>query len=302
MDRNPLHRLLGLQREDLPADLAAAVGDLERLGRERPALAAASAQLGAVLRAAFAPAATEGAAGGQEGADVLREAVAAAARDGTPLFRVAPPTVSDPALAGRSAAICRALGPVNRAAAPLRAAIRGGIVAPGAWARAVLAGEPGTIEAQARQSGLAPELAASVLRLALLPALAAGSAIADAMRLEGAWAGGDCPNCGSRPLLAESRGLEQRRFLRCGLCAADWPFERLRCPACGEGDHRALRWAFVEGEEDRFRLFLCDACGNRLKVVSTLSRLSPAGLLVAELATAHLDELPGPILDGAGSP
>ena len=33
------------------------------------------------------------------------------------------------------------------------------------------------------------------------------------------WPHGYCPTCGSWPLLAESRGLEQLRLLRCGLCA-----------------------------------------------------------------------------------
>ncbi len=51
----------------------------------------------------------------------------------------------------------------------------------------------------------------------------------------------------------------------------------------------SLRSLYVVGEESRYRLVVCDSCEFRLKVVSTLGPLSAPGLLVAELATAHLD-------------
>jgi FdhE protein len=113
----------------------------------------------------------------------------------------------------------------------------------------------------------------------------------DRVRPEGAWVRGDCPACGSRPLLAESRGLEQRIAYRCGLCASDWPGERLRCPACGESSPKSLRYSFVEGEQERLRLAQCDSCSYRWKVVATLSPLSAPGLLVSDLASFHLDVL-----------
>jgi FdhE protein len=134
-------------------------------------------------------------------------------------------------------------------------------------------------------------LARSVLRLVLLPELASHSAHLDASRPEGLWTRGECPDCGSPSVLAESRGLDQRRHWRCGICAGDWPGDRLRCPFCGESDHRRLSYRFIEGEHDRHRLALCESCGAALPVVSTLAPLSAPGLLVAELATAHLAAL-----------
>ncbi len=92
-------------------------------------------------------------------------------------------------------------------------------------------------------------------------------------------------------MLAESRGLEQRIHLRCGLCAADWPGERLRCPSCGEVESKALHYSFVEGEQDRCRLAHCDTCLYDWKVVSTLTALSAPAMIVADLATVHLDLL-----------
>ena len=96
------------------------------------------------------------------------------------------------------------------------------------------------------------------------------------------------PNCGGPPLLAETRGLEAKRYLRCGICAADWPFARLRCPACDTTDHRKLATRFAEGEGERYKLALCESCGYQIRVVATLEALSIPGLLVAELATSHL--------------
>ena len=211
-------------------------------------------------------------------------------RAGVPAFRAgeAPPSLD---VAARVVAVCAAFEGENPAADALSDAVRAGKVDPAAWASEALAGSQGTLDAESAGHGLDPALVRSVLRLALLPALAPHSARLDALRPEGAWAGEGCPNCGNPPSLAESRGLDQRRSLRCGVCAGDWPGDRLRCPFCGETDHRRLGYAFIDGEGDRHRLAACDSCGARLKVVSTLRPLSAPGLLVAELAMARLDGL-----------
>src|SRR5262249_48658671 len=93
----------------------------------------------------------------------------------------------------------------------------------------------------------------------------------------------------SWPLLAELRGLEQLRFLRCGLCGTEWEYPRLQCPFCGTRDHQVLGYFHMEGEEAKYRAATCDACRGYVKTVSTLAALSGARLLVADLATLHLD-------------
>jgi FdhE protein len=97
--------------------------------------------------------------------------------------------------------------------------------------------------------------------------------------------------CGSFPKLGEFRGLEQTRLLRCGLCAAEWAFARLRCPGCDNRDHRQLGYLSVEGEEGKWRAATCEACRQYVKMVSTLSPLPPLQLLVTDVATVHLDLL-----------
>src|SRR5437870_5924262 len=102
---------------------------------------------------------------------------------------------------------------------------------------AILAGSSDALYARAESVGLDPELAGTVVRLGLVPSLAnlhiqLMSLLHGTPRAESVsdralypapdepvdWERGYCPTCGSWPLLGEFRGLEQSRFLRCGLC------------------------------------------------------------------------------------
>src|SRR5262249_5275506 len=93
----------------------------------------------------------------------------------------------------------------------------------------------------------------------------------------------------SWPLLGELRGLDQRCVLRCGLCADEWDFPRLRCPFCGTTDHRQLGYFHLEGEEEKHRAATCAACGGYVKMIATLFPLKPPRLLAADVASLHLD-------------
>jgi FdhE protein len=154
---------------------------------------------------------------------------------------------------------------------------------------AVLAGRPEDVRDRADALGLDAGLTATLLRYTLFPTFTALEA-ALAPRREGVgWPHGHCPTCGSWPLLAEQRGLEQTRWLRCGLCAAGWDAARLWCPYCGTTDHERLHYLHAEGEEARYRAALCDACRGYVKTVTTLSEVPPLQLLVADVTTLHLD-------------
>ncbi len=270
---------------EIPPVLASALGDLDRLAGGRPELATAARSLAGVLRAAFIAPVPD--------ISLLAEPelIVAAWRSGVPAFRAGdvPPALDRDDLQTRALAIVSELADDHPRSPILRAALRDGSADIHAWALMALAGDDGAIDEQAIALGIdAPRLRA-VLRLTLLPVLARVSESLAVLRPEGVWTRGDCPNCGSPPVLAESRGLEQRRYWRCGLCASDWAGERLRCPFCGETDHRRLHYRFAEGEQDRHRLAICDICEGRLKVVSTLAPISAPGLLIAELATVHLE-------------
>jgi len=284
VDLGPLRKLWpGGRHGDPSPGLRAALADLDRLMVGHPELAIPGRSLSRLLRAAFHPPVSPPPA--WSGPEIIHEAWGA----GMPAFRAAPPPVDRAALRSRGLALGSALRADNPRSSSLLAAIQRGEVDLRAWWDEALAGRPESIDRHAEALSIDPALALSVLRLALLPELAAFSGVLAPLLHEGVWKGGDCPHCGSPPVLAESRGLEGRRILRCGLCAAEWPGDRLRCTSCGEADSRALRSTYVEGEGDRFRLACCDRCGLALKVVSTLVPLSPPGLLVTELATVHLD-------------
>jgi FdhE protein len=155
----------------------------------------------------------------------------------------------------------------------------------------VLAGQAHAVHERADSLGLDVPLTASVLSLTLFPVFVPIGAALGTLLSAGSWAEGYCPVCGSFPKLGEFRGLEQTRFLRCGLCAAAWQFPRLRCPGCGNRDHRRLGYLHVEGEEGKCRAATCEDCRQYVKMVSTLTPLSALQLLVTDVATVHLDLL-----------
>jgi formate dehydrogenase accessory protein FdhE len=148
---------------------------------------------------------------------------------------------------------------------------------------------PEAVRRAAARAGADPGLFGTVLRFALFRGFAALEAEVALVRQGMPWDRGYCPTCGCPPLLAEFRGLEQMRFLRCGLCAASWEAPRQWCPVCGTRDYEDLGFLAKEGEEARYRVATCDACRTGIKTLSTLSALSPLMLLVADAATLHLD-------------
>jgi FdhE protein len=210
---------------------------------------------------------------------------------GEPLLRGASPALDEAALAGRWSRLCTVVARHHSttAARAIAGALRGGSLTVSGLARATLQGGPDELTLRAAELGMDPSLTALVLRLTLLPVLSAVANEREHLWAGAGWEGGFCPACGSWPLLGEFRGLEQIRFLRCGLCASGWEFPRLRCPFCGTDDHRQLGYVGVENEEGKRRAATCSACRGYVKMVATLGPLPGPRLLVADLATTHLD-------------
>jgi hypothetical protein len=274
-------------------ELASALSDLERLGAERPELSSPARSLTVLLVAAFHGLESQTTSGWDPGT------LKAGWREGRPAFHSNPPRLDETILVARMRRLVEALGTESDAARAIARALRTRQFDLMTWVAVVLAGRADEVARRAEAIGLDPSLASSILRLTLLPSLARISLELDRIRPENAWDRGDCPNCSSRPLLTESRGLEQRIHYRCGLCAADWAGERLRCPSCGEVRAKSLQFSYVDGEQDRHRLAHCETCLYDWKVVSTLTTLSPPAMIVADLATVHLDLL---LEDRRGNP
>jgi len=108
-------------------------------------------------------------------------------------------------------------------------------------------------------------------------------------RRAGAAAGPNCPFCGERPVAAVLRpeGEGGKRWLACSLCATEWEFRRLLCPACGEEDHEKLP-VYVAEEFPQVRVEACETCRTYLKAID-MTRDGLAVPEVDELAAVPLD-------------
>jgi formate dehydrogenase accessory protein FdhE len=98
-----------------------------------------------------------------------------------------------------------------------------------------------------------------------------------------------CPVCGSRPIVGVLRreGDGAKRSLICMLCAHEWVFRRIYCPACGE--EREPQMAFYSAPEiAHVRVDVCDTCHTYLKSID-LTKTGLAVPIVDELATIPLD-------------
>jgi FdhE protein len=98
-----------------------------------------------------------------------------------------------------------------------------------------------------------------------------------------------CPVCGSSPIVGVLRpeGDGAKKSLICMLCAHEWAFRRIYCPACGE--QREPQMAFYSAPEiPHVRVDVCETCHTYLKSVD-LTKTGLAVPVVDELAALPLD-------------
>jgi FdhE protein len=101
------------------------------------------------------------------------------------------------------------------------------------------------------------------------------------------WDRGSCPICGSPPnlaLLAENGG----RWLVCEFCRHQWPFERIRCPGCGNQDSHSVIYFFSDAEP-AYRIHTCGICKLYIKTVDTRRLERPFYPPLEGIVTSHLD-------------
>ena len=104
-----------------------------------------------------------------------------------------------------------------------------------------------------------------------------------------AWWEGYCPLCGAWPTLSEFRGLERKRWLRCGRCGIGWQLPWLRCPFCAETNHENLGYLAPEEGETARKVEVCDTCKGYVKAEPTVRELPWWGVLLDDVATVALD-------------
>lgn len=108
-----------------------------------------------------------------------------------------------------------------------------------------------------------------------------------------------CPFCGRKPQLAflsndtslpgimEGSTEGGRRFLMCGDCRTIWPFQRIACARCQEGNPHKLPY-YTADDLSNIRVECCDACRHYIKSID-LTKDNRAVPPVDELAAVPLD-------------
>jgi len=129
-----------------------------------------------------------------------------------------------------------------------------------------------------------------VAQIAAVPLLrACARTIGSEVSAGDGWWEGYCPLCGAWPTLAEFRGLERKRWLRCGRCGSGWVVPWLRCPFCAETSHENLGYLAPEDGETTRKVEVCDTCKGYVKAEPTVSELPWWGVLLDDVATVALD-------------
>jgi FdhE protein len=144
---------------------------------------------------------------------------------------------------------------------------------------------------------LTPATLAFVLISALVPFLTSPSEAA--LKVLGAfdrrsWGHGRCPVCGaaaSMGRVGESTALKgAERVLWCGVCHAEWGYERIRCVRCGTRNPDMLRYSHLENDPAH-RVHLCDECHGYAKFVFVNDLRKPLSMVVEDAVTMPLDEV-----------
>lgn len=131
----------------------------------------------------------------------------------------------------------------------------------------------------------APRLSAIAPFVAMPMLLACARAWSAAIPAD--WAHGHCPVCAAWPALAERRGPDRDRCLRCSRCGAEWGRRAAHCPFCETDDPEPLA-LLATSAADR-RVEACGQCRAYLKTLRTTAPIPPADVAVRDLLTLDLD-------------
>lgn len=146
----------------------------------------------------------------------------------------------------------------------------------------------GEIAALAAVAGVDPGALASVAHVVALPLLQSCGQLLEE-QVPHYWPHGYCPICASWPILAERRGLDRTRRLRCGRCGGEWEIQWLCCVYCGNREHERLGSMILEEQGERLKVETCVDCRGYLKSVATLQAIPHFELLLQDLETIELD-------------
>ena len=209
-------------------------------------------------------------------------------RDHAPLLAAATITVPSEVLHDWRKRLLRAAARAGTPALSTLGRAANSRLEPREWLRASLASDRAAIEALARDCHADVGALRSVAQLYPIPLLHACRRRWTTTENE-SWMQSYCPLCGAWPALAEVRGIERSRYLRCGRCGEQWPAYGLRCLFCHLDDHQQLVSLMSESAGPARTVDACKGCGGYLKSIATLSAGNPLHVLLDDLASVDLD-------------
>jgi formate dehydrogenase maturation protein FdhE len=101
------------------------------------------------------------------------------------------------------------------------------------------------------------------------------------------WRRGYCPICGETPNFAYLEPENGARWLCCPRCDAEWLFQRIECPFCGNVEQKEL--AFFTDEAGLYRVYTCEACKGYLKTVDMRKGSKDIAIPLEWIKTLDLD-------------
>jgi FdhE protein len=209
-------------------------------------------------------------------------------RDATPLLAGAMLTVPAEAMRrGLKRSLRAAAASVTPNLATLRSALNANLD-DAAMFEASVCQDVDRITALTPGSGVNLEAWQAVIALVAFPLLhACRRRYASAM--PESWVEGYCPICGAWPAFAEVRGIEQRRFFRCGRCGVEWHARLLRCAYCNMTDHDELVSLVPEHSGVHAVIDACRRCHGYVKALNRLQGCDPETVMLEDLASVDLD-------------
>jgi FdhE protein len=98
------------------------------------------------------------------------------------------------------------------------------------------------------------------------------------------WQKGNCPICGTGPLMGEFRREDGLWLLECRLCHTLWNVRRATCPFCSESTEGSLEYIYLE-DHSSFRAYYCSQCKRYIKNVDLRSAQRDAVLSLENIIT-----------------
>ncbi len=140
---------------------------------------------------------------------------------------------------------------------------------------------------EAKPPELDDELLRFVLNNGLHPFLQAHGAVLAPLIKDEKWYQKLCPVCGGEPdfgyLEKDVGGLR----LLCSRCDTLWTYRRGECSFCGNSERETF--AYYLGEDEVYRLYVCDKCKRYLKVLDGRETAGKPSLPVQRIITIGMD-------------